>query len=1726
MLWLLAPTALAATATVKSGDSIQDAIDDARNGDRIEVEGGNYREALDLGGKDLDIVAVDGTGSTRLRPPENETAVTWGSREAGSLQGFTIQPDGGRAFVLDDSTAEIIDCVVEDSGGSTILGGAGYIDGGAPRLQDVHIDGTAGSHGGALYVEDGALVELDGVEIEGFSAGGYGGAIFSDGSSLVLTDVHLHDGTAVSHGGGIYLDGGELIATDLVVDTVEGEDSFGVGLFAYDTAQVTLTGGEFTDCTHDGSNASTMGGGLFAQRDVTLTLDGVAFDGDSANEGGGIALLDNATLALIDVTFDGNEAATSGGALTIASSSEATCSGCVFRDNEGGDGGAVHVGADGAFTDSAGDYSGNSGEDGGAIAVDGGELTVDGADFTSNEAIRSGGAVYVRDPARTLSLTSSAFTSNHAAAGDGGAIELAADASMDVDACAFDANEAGDDGGAISFQPQDLGHDLTITASTFMDNLAGGSGGALYLDQGSAVELSDLALHTNMASRDGGGVYAEDTDEVTAVRIWFFGNTAASEGGAWAEVDLGAGTIFTNNLVVENSAATGGGLWLYGASQAYVVNNTFVGNDATIEGGHLDLEAGSAEIINNLFAWAVDGGGVHGDSTAASLSDRYNNDAWDNSGGDWTGDFDEVAGQDGNLDLDPQLQDYSEDGDADNDDYHLALTSPCIDAGHHSIIDPDGSASDIGAYGGPDADVTDSDGDGWFDSLDCDDTDPNIHPGAADTPYDAIDQDCDGQDLTDVDVDGYDALDVGGTDCDDDDPAIYPGAEELWYDDVDQDCAGDSDFDADGDGHDHSGYGGTDCDDTDSAISPDAAELWYDGVDQDCDARSDYDADQDSHDSSDHGGDDCNDFDRSTYPGAIEAPYDGLDQDCDGADITDADGDGWDDPLVNGLDCDDSDPSIYPGAPDDPYDGVDSACDGGNEYDQDGDGYDAIAFGGDDCDDADPLVHPYTAEIWYDGIDQDCDGADDYDADGDGWRSADHGGEDCDDYEITVHPGAYEIYYDGIDSDCLGDDDFDADRDGYDWLEDCDDDRAEAYPGAEELFNGLDDDCDGYAETVDRDGDELIDWYEWQIETDPLDPDTDDDGVPDGREAGDPEDPRDADLDGTLDVFDVDDDDDGILTWYESRADPDGDGVVDEDVDGDGAPNWLDLDSDGDTYRDSEEGTEDHDFDGVEDYIDFTGTYTGGGCGGGPSWFGLLFLGTLFRRQTSALTGSAALFLGLLGLGLVAPEARAGGVDIHGYQLLGVTGDPHAYDRLAYPEGGLDGDLDVTLVADHAVRPLVEQLPDGEQVIVSHLTTSNLAVSWSAWSRARVELVVPVHPIGVAAAGAFAGLGDWRFGAVVPVVKANGPVPAIGFAPSVWLPTGSQDKFVGNPGVSAGGVIAVAAEYGRFGWCANVGARVGRMESERNLRAGSGPLMGLGAHYAVTDALTVNTTLTSQSSAGWDQWPLEWMSAARVRLRGGVWATAGIGLGLNDDVGASAVRAIAGIGWSRRAPELEVFAVREPLVIEVEPEVDPNADRDGDGIVDLEDECPDQPETFDTFDDEDGCPELDGDQDGVPFHKDVCPEEPIFEEQDPRYSDGCPKLAELSGDKIIITEAIYFLEDSFGIQRRSWPVLYAVKDILAEHPELEHVLIEGHTNDNGSAAYNYELSERRAKAVANWLIANRVLAKGYGFDRPLVEHDDDGAERINRRVEFTVLRSEEEDGQDTLLPAEEDLPIE
>jgi len=187
--------------------------------------------------------------------------------------------------------------------------------------------------------------------------------------------------------------------------------------------------------------------------------------------------------------------------------------------------------------------------------------------------------------------------------------------------------------------------------------------------------------------------------------------------------------------------------------------------------------------------------------------------------------------------------------------------------------------------------------------------------------------------LQDADGDGFVSTAYGGNDCDDRNPTIYPGAADTWYDGVDTDCAGNDDYDADGDGSGASSYGeGDDCDDTDVDFGPHVDETWYDGIDSDCDGGDDYDADGDGFASDAWGGADCDDTTELAYPGADEVWYDGIDGDCGGDSDYDADGDGYDiDSQEGGTDCDDADPSRSPDSAETYADGFDADCDGGDD---------------------------------------------------------------------------------------------------------------------------------------------------------------------------------------------------------------------------------------------------------------------------------------------------------------------------------------------------------------------------------------------------------------------------------------------------------------------------------------------------------------------------------------------------------------------------------------------------------------------------------------------------------------------------------------------------------------------------------------------------------------------------------------------------------------------------
>ena len=78
--------------------------------------------------------------------------------------------------------------------------------------------------------------------------------------------------------------------------------------------------------------------------------------------------------------------------------------------------------------------------------------------------------------------------------------------------------------------------------------------------------------------------------------------------------------------------------------------------------------------------------------------------------------------------------------------------------------------------------------------------------------------------------------------------------------------------------------------------------------------------------------------------------------------------------------------------------------------------------------------------------------------------------------------------------------------------------------------------------------------------------------------------------------------------------------------------------------------------------------------------------------------------------------------------------------------------------------------------------------------------------------------------------------------------------------------------------------------------------------------------------------------------------------------------------------------------------------------------------------------------------------------------------------------------------------------------EFDQTVIEvaGHTDSRGSESYNQELSERRAQSVAQYLAANqvmdeRIIAVGMGELRPVADNSNAAGQRLNRRVELTLV---------------------
>ena len=110
---------------------------------------------------------------------------------------------------------------------------------------------------------------------------------------------------------------------------------------------------------------------------------------------------------------------------------------------------------------------------------------------------------------------------------------------------------------------------------------------------------------------------------------------------------------------------------------------------------------------------------------------------------------------------------------------------------------------------------------------------------------------------------------------------------------------------------------------------------------------------------------------------------------------------------------------------------------------------------------------------------------------------------------------------------------------------------------------------------------------------------------------------------------------------------------------------------------------------------------------------------------------------------------------------------------------------------------------------------------------------------------------------------------------------------------------------------------------------------------------------------------------------------------------------------------------------------------------------------------------------------------------------------------VVMPESTLFATDSAAVGARGQNDLYIIARNLTQYPN-SRIQVIGHTDSTGSAAYNQDLSERRARSVAGILSAggvssNRIATTGRGATQPVASNDTAAGRAQNRRVEIQII---------------------
>ncbi|MFM7204343.1 MAG: MopE-related protein [Myxococcota bacterium] len=369
----------------------------------------------------------------------------------------------------------------------------------------------------------------------------------------------------------------------------------------------------------------------------------------------------------------------------------------IVRDNSAGDGGGIQMSASAPLLEDIRIEDNRANDDGGGLYLYASAPTLKRVRVERNQAQGFAGGIgfYNSSPKSVQGLE---VFYNRARSGAGLYIAYASSPVLSYGWVAY--NQSEEDGGGFHIC---LDSTPVLTHFRFDENTVQGESGR---GGGGLVDAASLQLRNSMVR----------------------GNVSAYEGGGLA-FDLGATPVLENVVIARNSARLGGGLFS-AASQPVLKQLVVAENSASQAGGGIGLSFSTLQLQQSIVAYNRVG------SVANNLFSEEGASGVSLGQTLWWSDNGEAAisglNSSGVLVAEPYFQALAG-GDPSGGDYRLAWPSAAIDGGSsaEALLDPDGSAADLGAFGGPAAAVWDLDADGLSPSwnpynsssgeFDCDD---------------------------------------------------------------------------------------------------------------------------------------------------------------------------------------------------------------------------------------------------------------------------------------------------------------------------------------------------------------------------------------------------------------------------------------------------------------------------------------------------------------------------------------------------------------------------------------------------------------------------------------------------------------------------------------------------------------------------------------------------------------------------------------------------------------------------------------------------------------------------------------------------------------------------------------------------------------------------------------------------------------------------------------------